>query len=189
MSPRYTGDLPDPRAALERMPYRLYRVHRPAISGTEYFHNLGFEAGTTDHVNVFDSSELESSLSNHLNWRSKEPSPYISMFVGRENAEAWATHIMQKRPGYSTYIVEIDPSQIRTPVLRVQYAVSLLRERGSCIKANKNSIAKEYVALYKIPSEAVEKVELMTEGSRLFAVRKKSLEKSMHEDELDDDYE
>ncbi|KAF3902684.1 hypothetical protein AA313_de0200793 [Arthrobotrys entomopaga] len=85
-------------------PSTLYRIHY-SESVTQYSHEGGFLAN-----NQYSSGPVRlKEFHDHLNWRSRTPSRFISTFSDRSHAFAWAKNWQQKHPYGRYFIMTIRP--------------------------------------------------------------------------------
>ncbi|KAF3137039.1 hypothetical protein TWF569_009318 [Orbilia oligospora] len=88
----------------KEFPRILYRVHY-SESVTQYSHKGGFLANDQYSLGPVKLEEFH----NHLNWRSRTPSRFISTFSDRSHAFAWARNWQQKHPYGWYFIMTIEP--------------------------------------------------------------------------------
>ncbi|RVD80321.1 uncharacterized protein DFL_008223 [Arthrobotrys flagrans] len=88
----------------KEFPGTLYRVHY-SESVTQYSHEEGFLANDQYSLGPVRLKEFH----NHLNWRSRTPSRFISTFSDRSHAFAWARNWQQKHPDGWYFIMTIKP--------------------------------------------------------------------------------
>ncbi|KAK6499407.1 hypothetical protein TWF506_004034 [Arthrobotrys conoides] len=85
-------------------PRTLYRVHY-SESVTQYSHEGGFLANNQYSLGPVKLEEFH----DHLNWRSRTPSRFISTFSDRSHAFAWARNWQQKHLHGWYFIMTIKP--------------------------------------------------------------------------------
>ncbi|KAK6350812.1 hypothetical protein TWF718_003998 [Orbilia javanica] len=87
-------------------PETLYRVHY-SESVTSYSHDEGFLADNQCWSRPVSLEEFH----NHLNWRSRTPSRFISTFSDRRHAFAWARNWEDKHPDGWCFVMKIKPQK------------------------------------------------------------------------------
>ncbi|KAK6518442.1 hypothetical protein TWF506_005596 [Arthrobotrys conoides] len=143
-------------------PPRLYRVHFPDVSHTLYSDAGGFECCAGGRIDICSYNQLAKEFETHFDWYSDEPSHFISMFGTENHALNWARKQLRRGKAQIAMMMEIDPDEIKNafgryiPILRVSEVIennpSLLPDG-----IEKDWVRDEYLALYKIPGEAIMK--------------------------------
>ncbi|KAL8793811.1 MAG: hypothetical protein Q9195_003641 [Heterodermia aff. obscurata] len=132
------------------VPRRLYRVdYEDAWS--EYIPELGFQAATTTHEHLladYPALFIES-LENHLDWKSRVPSPYISLFSQKLHAENWALKWMERHPGKECCVFEINGMKLDRACLFRPYSM------GDSLGADSWVDPHEYLCLHFVPEDAI----------------------------------
>ncbi|EWC44759.1 hypothetical protein DRE_06537 [Drechslerella stenobrocha 248] len=160
-----TGDFP---------PY-LYRVNLHGVSHTAWDELTGFQCSADGYVDIYDNNNLFNALKNHLNWNSGSPSHLISTFSDKLHAENWAWKQICNGRAETAQLMTIDPHRIVNrfgrpiPILDV---LSFVQKRPKILPdfIDETSVEGEYVVFYKIPRDAVIRVQnvsvvnLLSEG-------------------------
>ncbi|EGX46874.1 hypothetical protein AOL_s00097g300 [Orbilia oligospora ATCC 24927] len=161
--------LPDFRlqARSRNLPKYLYRVHSDE-SITEYTSADGFLSASDETIDL-RGSEFMRTLSDHLTWGSKSPSPFISTYANESHAISWAKLFLQKpgREHDEVQIMRINTQKIRgdsnerKPIISVREVVIGMREKNVEVlppERNDNQIRDEYLFLYQIPRGAIDNI-------------------------------
>ncbi|KAF3169472.1 hypothetical protein EYR41_007687 [Orbilia oligospora] len=132
-------------------PGLVYRVHYQG-SATEYGEN-GFAAGDRSMIPSIDKTGFYHMVDEHLRWRSRVLSRFISVFSDRKHAERWA-RVWQGNNmelDHTVYLVTIKPSEDD-----VMFSVGEILETRGLQKGRQRD---EYLFLSRIPVDSVVGVE------------------------------
>ena len=130
------------------LPLTLYRVDYPGAQ-TSYNECGGFNAASD--LEPQDTSTLRKAVANHLRWRCKIPSPFISAFDDQKQAESWAQR-WSKNHGEDCDIVKIRvEEEDEVVVFRVRDLVRYLDMYLPSI--DPSWYHSEYLFLHRIPAE------------------------------------
>ncbi|KAF3923218.1 hypothetical protein ABW20_dc0110454 [Dactylellina cionopaga] len=118
-----------------RIPDRLYRVNYEG-SATDYNDRYGFLAADYNPAGPDRNRQFYKSVENHLKWKSRAPSAYISTFSNKAHAENWAWNWQQNHPelAHTVQLVTIEP-------LGNEYifsVASILRAQGKPHRADRH---------------------------------------------------
>jgi len=92
-------------------PLLLYRAFYDKC--TTHFDETGINAGRADFdIAQFSDSALQSVITDHLNWKCRKPSPFVSLLSDYSNMRRWAQHMasLPFRLGRPIHIFQIDTS-------------------------------------------------------------------------------
>ncbi|KAK6501128.1 hypothetical protein TWF481_008976 [Arthrobotrys musiformis] len=155
--------IPNPMLNPQQYPDVLYRVHFPEFSSTSYDDANGFVCTAPGRINLCDYGQLAYELENHLVWNSGEPSHFVSMFGDKKHALAWAKKKFIRDKARVVEIMEINPFEIKNaynkfiPILQLRDVMERypdLLPRAADLEWTND----EFLALYKVPAEAILKV-------------------------------
>ncbi|KAK6347796.1 hypothetical protein TWF718_005621 [Orbilia javanica] len=152
----------NPKLKREHYPNVLYRVHLPGISQTSYSHNMGFKCSARGHIDICNYGDLAGCLSSHLDNDPNQASHFISMFGSRDHAVHWARLKLRHGHATSAMVMEINPAEIKNvlgrsiPILKVSDVVEMYPEMIP-YGADERWFDDEYLALYKVPAQAISK--------------------------------
>ncbi|KAF3224285.1 hypothetical protein TWF106_003304 [Orbilia oligospora] len=162
--------LPDFRlqARSRHLPKYLYRVHSDE-SVTEYTSADGFLSASDETIDL-RGPEFTKTLTDHLTWGSKSPSPFISTYANESHAISWAKLFLEKpgREHEEVQIMRINTQKIRgdsnerKPIISVREVVIGMREKNDEVlppERNDNQIRDEYLFLYQIPRAAIDNIQ------------------------------
>ncbi|KAK6357869.1 hypothetical protein TWF730_007226 [Orbilia blumenaviensis] len=152
--------IPNPRLKGREYPYLLYRVHFPKASHTSYHENYGFTCTADDRIDICDYDDLANGFESHLDWGSKKPTYFISMFGSEDHAVNWAIKQIGRGRDVSASVMAIDPGQIknsRNALLPILCLDDILSQYPDLVPDGKDKkwFEDEYLALYMIPESAI----------------------------------
>ncbi|WEW61790.1 hypothetical protein PRK78_007286 [Emydomyces testavorans] len=142
----------DCRVPKGHVPPRLYYVRHARSQAYDDFSG-GFRARDYGRFYPYSDTQAEfsKSVENHLDWSSREPSPYLSVMSDRNHADNFAL-VMQSRTGYVAEVYEINARRLNTSyIFNVPYLMEELRLSVRPDAMN----ASEYLVLHRIPGQAV----------------------------------
>jgi hypothetical protein len=134
-------------------PPKLYRVYRPYQHTT--LSPRGLTASQTTlylHIETHYSLFLQS-ITNHRNQVAYKPSPYISFFSSKEEAESWALAAEDEflKPAY---ILEIDVGHVSMKDTVMWSVQDIIDKSGNALGLGgmRNS---EWLVFWRVPGEAI----------------------------------
>lgn len=150
------------RLSSDKLPPSLYRIDYPG-SRTKYSPSKGFLAAHRSKVYDEHLDEFKRDIVKQFTWNCDDPVPFISLFSDREHAEHWGLkqpwigkrrHL--SRDNWALYV--IDTTQLEDAYFfRLKF---LIEELGLELPYMASQhISGTYLCLYKIPADAIKRVE------------------------------
>ncbi|KAI5366401.1 hypothetical protein Slin15195_G079210 [Septoria linicola] len=99
----------------------------------------------------FTDAKLKQLTSDHLDWNSRQGSPFISIFTDEQHAEDWAMKWSERNGGKTANVLHIECSKI-TRLFSVKEVVNSL---GIDTEMLPEQYEDEYLAVNQIPTEAI----------------------------------
>ncbi|KAM3420157.1 hypothetical protein BST61_g3456 [Cercospora zeina] len=103
----------------------------------------------------FTDPKLKQLTNDHLDWNSRQGSPFISIFTDQSHAEDWALKWSERNGGKIASILHIECNKI-TRLFSVKEVVSSL---GINTDMQPEQYEDEYLAVNQIPAEAIVEVQ------------------------------
>ncbi|KAF2808699.1 uncharacterized protein BDZ99DRAFT_418067, partial [Mytilinidion resinicola] len=131
------------------LPPFLYRVDYPG--SRTVLTATGFVAANTT-TTISSTTALRHHASAHFDWRSRSPSPFISLFADRAHAINWAQAISALKGDAVCYVTQINTAALGPgPIFR---AADLLGAGAGEGGGGGGQHESEYLVLWRIPIEA-----------------------------------